>query len=90
MLQQVLQNYILKMIQTMHLYKNYAIRHNPIRIIQEQIVSALKNFLSVGKKKKMAQYRVNSQIYKCRKMEQQIAQSNEHLFLQGRKLNEIR
>ena len=76
--------------QTIHLYINYAIRHNPVLTIKGQFIETLKNFLTVGKKKKMAQYRVNSQIYKVRKMEELIAQSNEHLFLQGRKVNEIR
>lgn len=89
-MQQILQNYIMRLIQMLNLYKNYAIRNNPVKIIQAQFIEALKNFLTVGKKKKMAQYRVNSQVYKVRKMEQLIAQSNEHLFLQGRKINEIR
>ena len=80
----------MRLIQMLNLYKNYAIRNNPIKIIQAQFIETLKNFLTVGKKKKMAQYRVNSQMYKVRKMEQLIAQSNEHLFLQGRKINEIR
>ena len=72
------------------MYLNYAIRNNPFVMIKNQILSTIIQFLTIGKKKKMAEYRVNSQLYKVKKMEQQIAQSNEHLFLQGRKIHEIR
>ena len=70
--------------------KNYAVRNNPLITLRNEILMSLINFLTINKKKKMAQYRVNSQIYKVQKMEQLIAQSNEHLFLQGRNLNELR
>lgn len=89
-MQQIIQNYILRLGQMVEIYKNYAIRNNPFIIIRDQLIGMLKEFLTVGKKKKLAQYRVNTQIYKIKKMEQIIAQSNEHLFLQGRKVNEIR
>lgn len=89
-MQQIVQNYIQSLVQYLTYCYNYARRNNPLRIVRDQFVETLKNFLTVGKKKKMAQYRVNSQIYKVQKMEQMIAQSNEHLFLQGRKVNEIR
>ena len=89
-MQQILQNYFQKVSQMGQMYLNYAIRNNPLIIIKDQILSGLIQFLTMGKKKKMAQYRVNSQMYKVKKMEQLIAQSNEHLFLQGRKVNELR
>ena len=89
-MQQIVQNYLLKLGQMAKLYKNYAIRNNPLIIIKQQFLSGLKDFLTAGKKKKLAQYRLTSQLYKIQKMEQIIAQSNEHLFLQGRKVNEIR
>ena len=89
-MQQILQNYILKLVQMAQVYKNYAIRNNPLEMIKQQILEGLKDFLTAGKKKKLAQYRLNSIMYKSQKMEQIIAQSNEHLFLQGRKVNEIR
>ena len=89
-MQQVLQNYILKLGQMAQVYKNYAIRNNPLITIKQQFLSTLKDFLTMGKKKKLAQYRVSSLMYKTQRMEQIIAQSNEHLFLQGRKVNELR
>ena len=89
-MQQIVQNYFQRLSQMGQIYLNFAIRNNPFLIIKEQILSSLKDFLLMGKRKKLAQYRVNSTMYKVKKMEQQIAQSNEHLFLQGRKINEIR
>lgn len=89
-MQQIVQNYFLRLGQMAQVYKNYAIRNNPFIILRDQLIGMLKDFLTVGKKKKLAQYRVNSQIHKIKQMEQIIAQSNEHLFLQGRKVNEIR
>ena len=89
-MQQIVQNYLQRLNQMGHMYLNYAIRNNPFIMIKNQILSSLVQFLTMGKKKKMAEYRVNSQLYKVKKMEQQIAQSNEHLFLQGRKINELR
>jgi len=38
----------------------------------------------------MAKYRVNYQQYKFNQMQELIAQNNEHVFLKGRTLNEIR
>ena len=48
--------------------------------------------IELGRKKKlkMAQYRVNYQQYKLQQMEQLIAENNEHVFLRGNKLNELR
>ena len=89
-MQQIIQNYFQRLSQMGQMYLNYAIRNNPFIIIKDQILSGIVQFLTIGKKKKMAQFRVNSQMYKVKKMEQLIAQSNEHLFLQGRKVNELR
>ncbi len=89
-MQQIVQNYFLRLGQMAKLYKNFAIRHNPLIALKQQLLTALKDFLNAGKKKKLTQYRLSSQLYKIQKMEQIIAQSNEHLFLQGRKVNEIR
>ena len=89
-MQQIVQNYFQRLSQMGQMYLNYAIRNNPFIIIKDQILSGIVQFLTIGKKKKMAQYRVNSQMYKVKRMEQLIAKSNEHMFLQGRKVNELR
>ena len=89
-MQQIIQNYFQRISQMGQMYLNYAIRNNPLLMIRDQILGSLIQFLTLGKKKKMAQYRVNSQMYKVKRMEQLIAKSNEHMFLQGRKVNELR
>ena len=89
-MQQIIQNYFQRISQMGQMYLNYAIRNNPLLMIRDQILESLIQFLTLGKKKKMAQYRVNSQMYKVKRMEQLIAKSNEHMFLQGRKVNELR
>ena len=89
-MQQIIQNYLQRVALMGQRYLNYAIRNNPFLIISADIISTLKQFLTAGKRKKMAEYRVNSTIYKAKRMEQLIAESNEHLFLQGRKINELR
>ena len=45
---------------------------------------------SIRQKLKMAQYRVNYHKHQLNKMENLIAESNEHTFLKGKNLNETR
>ena len=54
------------------------------------IVEGLKGFLTMNKKRKMAQYRLNYHMHQFKKMEQLIAENNQHSFLKGNKLNETR
>ena len=68
----------------------YLDRNNPIKAFTATIVAQLKDFLTIGKKMKMAKYRVNYQKYKLDQMQKLIAQNNEHVFLKGRTLNETR
>lgn len=65
----------------------YFKRHNPIQSFVNQIVSMVKDYLTMNRKLKMAKYRVNYQMYKLNQMEQLIAENNEHVFLRGNKLN---
>ena len=53
-------------------------------------VEGLKEFLTMNKKRKMAQYRLNYHRHQFQKMEQLIAENNQHTFLQGNHLNETR
>ena len=70
--------------------KSYIIRNNPIKAFINTITAQLKDFLTFGKKMKMAKYRVNYQKYKLDQMQKLSAQNNEHVFLKGRTLNETR
>lgn len=67
--------------------KSYFRRHNPIKIMKENIEKTIKDILTTNKKMKMIKYRLNLQKYRMNKMEQIIAQSSDHVFLKGRKIN---
>ena len=70
--------------------KNFLIRKNPLKSLADSIVEGLKDFLTMKKKLKMAQYRLNYHRHQLQKMEQLIAENNDHSFLKGRNLNETR
>ena len=70
--------------------QNYVVKNNPIVAIASSFEATIRDFLTFGKKIKMAKYRVNYQQYKFNQMQELIAQNNEHVFLKGRTLNEIR
>lgn len=66
---------------------SYLRRHNFLQMFVNQVVTMVKDYLTMNKKLKMAKYRVNYQMYKLNQMEQLIAENNEHVFLRGNKLN---
>lgn len=70
--------------------KNYFVRKNPIKAMADDIVAGIKDALTVRKKLKMAQYRLNYHKYQFNKMEALIAENNQHAFLKGKNLNETR
>ena len=70
--------------------KNFLIRKNPIKAMINSFVDGIKDFLTMNKKRKMAQYRLNYHRHQLHKMEQLIAENNEHNFLKGKNLNETR
>ncbi len=70
--------------------KNYFVRNNPIKAFADEFVMALKNVLSMRKKQKLVKYRLNYQMGKLKQMEKLIAANNDHVFLKGRKFNEMR
>ena len=70
--------------------RGYLARHNPIEIFLGEVAKLLKDILTIGKKKKMAQYRLGYQLNKLNQMEELIAQNNEHVFLKGQRFNEMR
>ena len=82
--------HIQRMMNFLGFAQNYIIKNNPIVAIIASLESTLRDFLTFGKKMKMAKYRVNYQQYKFNQMQELIAQNNEHVLLKGRTLNEIR
>ena len=90
MLRETLEMNIKRLIDFLIYSKNFLIRKNPIKSLSNSIVEGLKDFLTMKKKLKMAQYRLNYHRHQLNKMEQLIAENNEHNFLKGNKLNETR
>ena len=63
--------------------KSYLIRKNPVKAF-------INDMIAINKKRKLAKYRLNYQMYKLNQMEKLIAANNEHVFLRGNKFNEMR
>ncbi len=70
--------------------RSYLIRNNPIKAFIDGFTATVKDMLSINKKRKLAKYRLNYQMYKLNQMEKLIAANNEHVFLRGNKFNEMR
>ncbi len=70
--------------------KNYLIRRNPIKEMYISMVEGIKDFLTVKKKLKIAQYRLNYHRHQLQKMEQLIAENSDHQFLKGSNIDQKR
>jgi len=89
-LQDTLETNIKRILDFLIYSKNFLIRKNPLKTLMINVVEGLKDFLTMKKKLKMAQYRLNYHQHQLKKMEQLIAENNQHSFLKGNNLNETR
>ena len=90
MLRDTLEMNIKRLIDFLLNSKNFMIRKTPIKAMSNSFVEGIKDFLTMNKKRKMAQYRLNYHRHQFQKMEQLIAENNQHTFLRGNHLNETR
>ncbi|MBP3820221.1 hypothetical protein J6G99_01085 [bacterium] len=90
MFQETLELYLRRLLDFLIYSKNYLIRTNPIKAFSAQFVESVKDFLTIKKKLKMAQYRLNYHQHQLQKMEQLIAENSEHNFLKGANLDQKR
>ncbi len=90
MFRETLELYIRRILDFLIYAKNYIIRKNPIQNMANSIVEGIKDFLTVKKKLKMAQYRLNYHRHQLEKMEQLIAENSQHNFLKGSHLDQKR
>ena len=90
MLRQTLEMNIKRIVDFLIYSKNFLVRKNPLQSLVTSITEGLKYFLTMKKKLKMAQYRLNYHRHQLQKMEQLIAENNDHSFLKGKNLNETR
>lgn len=90
MFQETLEMNIKRILDFLIYSKNFLIRKSPIKAMMNSIVEGIKDFLTMKRKLKMAQYRLNYHRHQFQKMEQLIAENNQHSFLKGNNLNETR
>ncbi len=89
-MQQTIQTNLKRLKNFIGFAKSYLIRKNPIKTFVNDTVAIIKDMLSINKKRKLAKYRLNYQMYKLNQMEKLIAANNDHVFLRGNKFNEMR
>lgn len=89
-MQQTIQTNIKRVKNFIGFAKSYLIRKNPVKAFINETVAMIKDMLSITKKRKLAKYRLNYQMYKLNQMEKLIAANNDHVFLRGNKFNEMR
>ena len=85
-----LQNNIKRLVNFMNFARSFFQRKNPFKALAVSLLTSLKEMLTIRQKLKMAKYRVNYHKHQLYKMENLIAESNEHTFLKGKNLNETR
>ncbi|MCM1338992.1 MAG: hypothetical protein NC191_04920 [Muribaculaceae bacterium] len=90
MFRETLELYIKRIMEFLVYTKNYFIRNNPIMMLASSVVEGIKDMLTVKKKLKMAQYRLNYHRHQLNKMEQLIAENSQHNFLKGSHLDQKR
>ena len=81
-----LQDNIKRLVNFMNFARSFFKRKNPIKALIVSLLSSLKEMLTIRQKLKMAKYRVNYHKHQLYKMENLIAESNEHTFLKGKNL----
>ena len=70
--------------------RSFFLRKNPFVALGAEFSSIIKDALTVRKKIKLAHYRLAYHSNQLWKMEKLIAENNEHSFLRGKKINEVR
>ena len=85
-----LQENIKRLVNFLNFARSFFKRKNPFKALLMSLLVSLKEMLTIRQKLKMAKYRVNYHKHQLYKMENLIAESNEHTFLKGRNLNETR
>lgn len=90
MFQQAIFQNIQKFLNFLMYAKSYIERHNMFKTMLEQFETKLREALTMRKKAQIAQYRVNYQKFRLNQMEKLIAESNQHSFLKGNKIDRLR
>lgn len=90
MLQQTLETNFHRFTNFLGYARGFIRRKNPLKSLSTEFVEVIKDFLTMNKKLKMSQYRLNYHRHQLHKMESLIAENNQHTFLRGKNINEVR
>ena len=90
LLQQTLETNFRRFMNFLDFARGFIRRKNPLSAFAQEFVETIKDFLTMHKKLKMSQYRLNYHRHQLHKMESLIAENNQHAFLRGRNINEVR
>lgn len=90
MLQQALEINSRRLMNFFGFARGFIRRKNPLKAFAQEFVDTIKDFLTMNKKLKMSQYRLNYHRHQLHRMETLIAENNEHAFLRGKNINEVR
>ena len=85
-----LQGNMKRLVNFLNFARSFFKRKNPFKALAASLLTSLKEMLTIRQKLKMAKYRVNYHKHQLYKMESLIAESNEHTFLKGKNLNQLR
>lgn len=90
MLQQTLETNFRRFMNFLGFARGFIRRRNPLKVFTQGFVEVIKDFLTMNKKLKMSQYRLNYHRHQLHKMESLIAENSDHIFLKGKNINEVR
>jgi len=85
-----IQENLKRLVNFLNFARSFFIRKNPFKALAMSLITSLKEMLTIRQKLKMAKYRVSYHKHQLYKMENLIAENNEHTFLKGKNLNETR
>lgn len=85
-----LQTEITRVISFVNFTMNYLRKKNPIKRFVGETIAQVQELMTVKKKLKNIEHRINYERYKLKKTELILAQNSEHVFLRGRSLNQTR
>ncbi|MFA7659407.1 MAG: hypothetical protein WCY19_08235 [Candidatus Gastranaerophilaceae bacterium] len=90
LLQQTLETNFRRFMNFLGFARGFLIRKNPLKAFLQEFAETIKDFLTMNKKLKMSRYRLNYHRHQLQRMESLIAENNEHTFLRGKNINEVR
>lgn len=70
--------------------RGFILRRNPLKAFAKELTDSIKDFILMNKKLRMSRYRLNYHKHQLQKMEALIAENNEHMFLKGKNINQVR